>query len=139
MLTEQRGSGASRSSFTGPRTRYSATADLRVYRDFSLRRGRLVAMLDIFNLTNQSHALEESFGNGSDPNSGGFPCGSRPPAACNSAFGTSGSADERGVSAPAAFLDSLPVARSAAQIPGAGLRLADSTLFATLARELVVV
>lgn len=59
VLTEQRGSGVS-GSFTGPRTRYSATADIRAYRDFSLRRGRLVAMLDIFNLTNQSHALEET-------------------------------------------------------------------------------
>ncbi len=59
VLTEQRGPGA-RGTLTGPRTRYSATADMRVYKDFSLRHGRLVAILDIFNLTNQSHALEET-------------------------------------------------------------------------------
>lgn len=59
VLTEQRGPGASGTP-TGPRTRFSITADMRVYRDFSLRRGSLVMMLDIFNLTNRSNALEET-------------------------------------------------------------------------------
>jgi hypothetical protein len=59
VLTVQRGPGA-RGSATGPRTKFAATADVRLFREFVLPRGRLAASLDIFNLGNESNALVET-------------------------------------------------------------------------------
>jgi hypothetical protein len=44
----------------GKRTAYNLTTDLRLSRGFHLNRGRLDATLDVFNLFNSAHALQEA-------------------------------------------------------------------------------
>jgi hypothetical protein len=59
ILATRRGPGDGSPS-DGKRTAYNLTIDLRLSRDFRLRRGRLVASLDVFNLLNAANALREA-------------------------------------------------------------------------------
>lgn len=60
VLTTQRGPGA-RGSVGGPRTTYNTALNVRMTREFSLERGSISAILDVFNLANRSNALMETF------------------------------------------------------------------------------
>jgi hypothetical protein len=59
ILATRRGPGDG-SPNEGKRTAHNLTFDLRLSRDFRLRRGRLVASLDVFNFFNTANALREA-------------------------------------------------------------------------------
>jgi hypothetical protein len=59
ILATRRGPGDG-SPNEGKRTAHNLTLDLRLSRDFPLRRGRMVVSLDVFNLPNAAKALREA-------------------------------------------------------------------------------
>lgn len=59
VLTSQRGPGAA-GSLGGPMTAHYANADVRLMKDFSVGAGKLVAVVDVFNLANSAQPLVQA-------------------------------------------------------------------------------